>query len=156
MEGKIPIYYTQWGKERDCEHLRYFCMARSLPLPAVFSASTEFPPQASLMSSPAFWLKYDPVFFCIGSPYPLLPWNWLFIDAFFFCPLVFLGLSIPANPVTPLASSSYAFLVLSFSTSSSLGWYFSMLFSSFLVFLASLLIIFSCTFLSYPHINIMC
>lgn len=73
----------------------------------------------ALMSSPAFCLKNDPVFYCEGSScplLPLLPWNWLYmLTQFSFCPLVFLSLSIPANP-----SFSYAFVVVSFSVSCSL------------------------------------
>lgn len=102
---------------------------------------------------PAF--SITPCFPVKAPPVPYFPYSLgtdFFIDIIFFCPLTFLGLSVPANPITPrflfLRFSSFVFLSIIF------PWLiFSMLFSSFLVFLASLLIVFSCAFLSYPHIR---
>lgn len=159
MAVKIPVYCTQWGKDRDWEHLGYFCTARSVPSPAVFSASTELPPQAALVSSPASRLQYHPVFSCEGSPrplLPLLPWNWLFYWHHFLLPSHFSWPLYTRRPHNPsrflfLRFSSFVFLSIIFP-----GLIFSMLFSSFLVFRAGLLIVFSCAFLSYPHIRTIC
>lgn len=146
----VPIYCPLSGRERVCEHLRCSCMARVLPLPAALEASTEPPLQGTagcLPQHPAH--SRGPLWFSVEA---LLVLYFLGADTIFFCPLIFLGLSIPTNPIVPFASSSYTFLALFFSVPCSLGQSFLALFSSLLAFLASLQIISSCTFLSHPHI----
>lgn len=132
-------------------------MARSLPSPPVFSASTELSHRP--LGRPLQLLAFKMIlcFPVKALPVPLFPYflvtDFLLTD--FLLPSHF---SWPFYTHTSRNPSCFLFLCFCFIFLSILftRLVFSMLFSPFLLFLSSLLIIFSCTFLSYPYIHIVC